>query len=264
MEEKELSLSSAGNNITKVKSLPPSMMKAAFVVINDENKTDKIKKGTDGRSLDGYHIMKLFRRYGFEPYYLHNPTKEEFLKYFDIFLEKTIGYLVFYYTGNGRIVKDGHSSIVFSDGRSQDNQLLKHIAEKKQESSILLHISDSCFKGSILDFTRKFKIVPPNVISIAAVNDTKEEEESDDEYEEEEEEEEEEEKSCKGKKYCCVHIEKGGQGVFAYHFRKAMTKNTKLTPNDLYSLIINDLERHNEKLSISSSNPELLDQDIFY
>lgn len=257
MEGKVKELSAAGNNITRMKSLPSTMIKAAFVVINDENKGDLINKGVDGRSRDGFHMMKLFRKYGFESFYLHNPTKVEFLKNFDYFLEKTFGYLVFYYTGNGVKASNGKNALLFGKKKVRDRELLQHILSKKQEDTVLLHISDSCHNGSVLDFNKNFKTVPPNVISIAAVNEELEKSIVQEGNEEEGEEEDENE-------YQCKHIEKGGQGVFAYHFRKAMTKNPRTSPNDLYEMIIDDLKRHNMVLSISSSSLELLDQNIFY
>ena len=243
--KKVLHLSSAGKDLTKHKKIPLSLAKTSFVLLNDNNESDNvIIKETDGRSVDAYHMMKLFQKYGFESYFLHNPTKELFLAHFASLLAITRGYFVFFYTGNGKTVEDQQESIVFSDGELTENDLVEIINKNKSSQCTLLHLSDSCYDKCILNLEKSFTKKPENMISISCFSNEPEKNQSDD--------------------IICKHVEKGGNGVFAYHFWKTLTNNPKMTPNMLCSIIENDLKRHKQGISITTTNPLLLDQNLFY
>ena len=255
-EKKVLHLTASGKDLSLHKRIPPSMSKAAFILLNDNNDSDKIIiKQTDGRSVDAYHMMKLFIKYGFDTYFLHNPTTDNFLKNFSNFLEVTRGYFVFFYTGNGKTNKKNRETIVFKDGEVNERFLLKIINEKKCKSSIFLHISDSCYDKCILDLSKDYDNVPKpdNMISISCYNNEKYRSESTEIDPDSEEDQ-----------FICKHIEKGGNGVFAYHFWKTLTNNPKMTPNMLCASIKDDLKRHKQSISLTTTNPTLLEQNLFY
>ena len=266
MEKKEeekpkkiLHLTAAGKDLSLHKRLPASFSKASLILLNDNNdNNDKIIiKETDGRSIDAYHMMKLFNKYGFETYFLHNPTKNEFLTNFSTFLEITRGYFVFFYTGNGKTNKKNAETIIFKDGQVSERFLLKLINEKKCKTSILLHISDSCYDKCIMDLSKDYDKItkPENMISISCFNTEKYRKESTELVIDNDDDDDQ---------FVCKHIEKGGNGVFAYHFWKTLTNNPKMTPKMLCASITDDLKRHKQEISMTTTNPSLLDQNLFY
>lgn len=108
---------------------------------------------------DALAVAGYMKQLGFELYFCHNPTSNDFKRYFLHFLNYSQEYLVVYYTGHGASVKDTNGdeddgfdeALVFDDNFVIDD--LAEIITKsgKPESSKVCLFSDCCHSGTIYD-----------------------------------------------------------------------------------------------------------------
>lgn len=240
----EEKLSSVAKSVTEG-DLPNDLDRAAIMIINDYNNT-KYDLGL-GPDNDGYHMSKVFTDFGFQVFYARNAKKERFLEILDHFFEKTKTHLLLYYVGHGTNIKDldgdeddgFDEAFFFVDGPVVDDVLLKHLCEKKNESSVLTLFTDACHSGSIWDIqggNTKGRTLPKNVISISAASDKQTAKQT--------------------------VVEKLEQGMFSYNLRKLLRTVPDANPFVVKKGMKSVLEKFGQTCNIALTSRELLEMPI--
>ena len=163
-----------GCDLQKMNSLPQDLNRCVLICCNTYTRPE-YSLGV-GPMNDALAVAGFMKQLGFELYFCHNPTSEDFLRYFRHFIHTTKEYLVVYYTGHGASVPDKNGdetdgfdeALVFDDNFVIDDILAQIISNcgKPQSSKVCL-FSDCCHSGTIYDL-KPGSSMPSNVFSLSA------------------------------------------------------------------------------------------------
>lgn len=241
-------IKNVGLDITNVPTtrLPASFDNVAYVCINTYVGT-RMSLG-EGPMNDGYNISKCLKTLGFVVYYIVNPKKKNYLDKLAYFFKNTKGHLSIFYAGHGTYEKDydgdeadgNDEALVFVDGNVIDDTLAKSLSDNKNPSSKITFITDCCHSGSIWDLQSKVmkdRPIPVNCVSISAASDKQTSKQT--------------------------VVERMEQGMFSYHFRKAVLANKTITPTALKTTMAANLRKYGQTVTIAATSPDGLTTPIF-
>ncbi|KAK8836375.1 hypothetical protein M9Y10_039718 [Tritrichomonas musculus] len=246
----ELALKQLNELAIDLKSLDASQLTEAprncFILCNTYNKP-QYKLGV-GPLNDSITVAANHKRMGYTVYFLHNPTSDVFLKYLPIFLQKTTQHLTVFYTGHGANVKDLNNDekdgldevIVFDENYITDDELAKIVRQNASGKAKVILLNDCCHSGTIWDLPtdiEKAKQFPANIICLSAAND--------------------DEQAKQGRRGF------NDQGFFTFLLFKEVRTNKAVNPRDIQSKITNLLVSYNQRVVVTPTRPELLDQPLF-
>lgn len=227
--------------------IPKNIVRCGFICVNTY-RSYRLNLGT-GPINDAVSIAKALKTYfGFEVYFLHNPTSKTFLKYLDFMLQNTDDHLVFFYVGHGTTLKDTQGdendgydeAFVFDDGNIVDDVLIDHLIKNKREDNYITLITDACHSGSIWDIQGgnvHGRQLPQNIISIAAAADSQTSKQT--------------------------MIDRLEQGVFTSNLAKCLKKQQDITPNQLKTAMKKILRSYGQTCTIASTTQSLMDEPLF-
>ena len=239
-------LMSAGVDLNR-HEVPDRLTKAAVAICNDYENSKYPALG-GGPNNDAFHILKICAPLGYKCFHLRNGKSKRFLEVLDQFLQNTTDHLVVFYVGHGTDVKDTNGdeadgydeAMVFDDGFVLDDLLVEHLMKYKNDDSIVTLITDACHSGSIWDLQSQVegRTLPPNIISISAANDRQTAKQT--------------------------IAEKMDQGMFTYHFKKALKAHPNATPLEIRKQIKPTLQqKYAQNVVIATTSEELLFKPIF-
>lgn len=232
-----------GCDLKKMNSLPTDLKRCVLICCNTYTRPD-YSLGV-GPMNDALAVAGFMKQLGFDLYFCHNPTSDEFLDYFFHFLKATKEYLVVYYTGHGASVKDTNGdetdgydeALVFDDNFVIDDKLAEIICKcGKPESSKVCLFSDCCHSGTIYDL-KPGSSMPPNVFSLSAARDSETAKQT----------------SVDGK----------DQGIFTFYFFKLLSQQPNLTPLTMEPIINQYLKKFDQHYVASATTPQILSEVVF-
>ena len=223
-------------------------MDKAFMICINTYKSFKLNLGSSPIN-DAFQLARIVKQAGYEVFFIHNPHAAIFLKYFDAFLQRTHGHLIFLYVGRGTSVEDlngdeldGYDeALVFDDGNIIDDVLVTHLERCKNPDNILTLLTDASHKDTIWDMEEKAangQPIPPRVRSLSAetklatVTVTPE---------------------------ACRRVE---QGAFAQGLTRCLRGDPKASPNDMKAQMESILREAGQVYTVGTTSPELLDQPV--
>jgi hypothetical protein len=229
-----------------ISRLPSSIERCAFLCVN--NYTSPSLSLGAGPLNDGVSMAKLAEIRKLPIYFLHNPRKATFLKYFEHFIKVTNDHLVFYYVGHGTRVRDTNrdeadgydEAFVFEDGTIIDDVLIQTLAKYKNPENQVTLVTDACHSGSIWDIQNgsiRGKPLPPMIMSISAATDAQTSKQT--------------------------IIERLEQGVFTYNMYKIVKDEPEITPSNLKARLVSVLKQYAQTCTISTTTPEIMDAVLF-
>jgi len=188
------------------------------------------------------------KTYGYDIYFLHNPSSKKFLDYLDVFFKRTTERLIFYYVGHGTNVRDldgdeedgKDEAFVFEDGIIIDDNLINHLIKYKNPSNTIVLVTDACHSGSIWDIQSGNVLgrqLPSQIMSVSAANDAQTAKQT--------------------------IINRKDQGIFTYNITKILTTNPSLTPIQLQEKMKSVLRQYGQTFIVATTSKELLDQPLF-
>lgn len=237
-----------GCDLKKMSTLPTDLRRCVFICCNTYTRPD-YSLGV-GPMNDALAVAGYFKQLGFDLYFAHNPTSEEFLRYFAHFLKNTKEYLVVYYTGHGGSIDDKNGdetdgkdeALVFDDNFVIDDTLAETIANSgKPDNSIVCLFNDCCHSGTIYDLKPgtlfNGKQMPPNIYSLSAARDSETAKQT----------------SVGGK----------DQGIFTFYFLKLLSQEPGLTPLTMEPKINGYLKKFDQQFMCCSTTPDVLAKPCF-
>ncbi|OHT11283.1 Clan CD, family C14, metacaspase-like cysteine peptidase [Tritrichomonas foetus] len=228
-------------------SVPPSLNKACFICCNTYQ-TVKYALGV-GPMNDSITVAKNHKDRGYQVFFLHNPTADEFLQFLPLFLKRTKDELTIFYTGHGASVKDKNGdesdgfdeAMVFDKGHIIDDKLVQILQDNANGKTRILLLTDCCHSGSIWDIqsAEKHNIkLPGNIISVSAAKDAQTAKQT--------------------------TIGNKSQGIFTYFFWKTLNANPTATPDEIANVINGNLKRFNQFLVCAETTPAMAKQPLFH
>ena len=227
--------------------IPKDIVRCGFICVNTY-KSYRLNLGT-GPINDAVSMAKSLKNYfGFEVYFLHNPTSKNFLKYLDFMFQNTADHLVFFYVGHGTSVRDTQGdeadgydeAFVFDDGNIVDDVLIDHLIQNKREGNYITLITDACHSGSIWDIQggavhgRK---LPENIISVSAAADAQTSKQT--------------------------MIDRLEQGVFTANLTKQLKQKQDITPAQLKTALTKILRKYGQTCTVATTTDSLMDEPLF-
>ena len=236
----------AGVDLNKYE-VPGQLQKAAFAICNDYTNSKYTSLGA-GPNNDAFHILKICGPLGYKCFHLRNGKSKRFLQVLDDLLQNTTEHLVIFYVGHGTDVKDTNGdeadgydeAMVFDDAFVVDDILVEHLMKYKNDHSVVTLITDACHSGSIWDLQSQVagRTLPPGIISISAANDRQTAKQT--------------------------YVESMDQGMFTYHFKKALKSNPNASPLEIRKQIRPILQqKFCQNVVIATTSEELLFRRIF-
>ena len=213
-----------------------SLNKVCFLLINNYEDEDKCL-GV-GPLNDGYLVSLIYKKLGFNIFYLYNPRKEEYLNFLDFFMKKTKIELTVFYTGHD-MSSTGSEGIEFINGSLSRNSIGNIIAQNCSGKARVLFITDCYEGGSVFDINSGYHqkdAQPLNMISFYVIKTDSPDS-----------------KDCQR-----TH------GIFTYYFCKIISQCPNITPDNLVDKINPSLNRFNEVFQCEISNEELADSKILF
>lgn len=219
--------------------------KVCFIICNTYTKAD-LKLGL-GPFNDGYLIGLNFHKQGYKIFYLHNPTTQEFINYFQFFLTNTHKTLTVYYSG--RLVSIPNSdprlpnttAIVFNEGQINTDEVAAIISENSSKNCKIILISECSCGGTICELTHCSNEgchELPNVISISAKVSPE---------------------VVANQKMKAHKL----QGLFTYYFCKVTSDEPGISPSHLEEMVNSYISRFEETAVVESANTVIESQPIF-
>lgn len=236
-----------GCDLQRISSLPNEHRKCVLICCNTYNKPE-YSLGV-GPMNDTLAVTSFMRNIGFQVFFIHNPTPNEFLHYFKHFVGCTKEYLLVYYTGHGGSIENTNNNekndkaevLIFDENFITDDILSEAIANSgKPESSTVCFLNDCCHNGSIFNFELgyfKGMRMPPKIFSISAIREPKSSTQT--------------------------SVGQKDQGIFTFYFFKLLLIDNELTPLSIEPKINQYLEKYNQKYICTSTSPEILNQAVF-
>ncbi|OHT05719.1 Clan CD, family C14, metacaspase-like cysteine peptidase [Tritrichomonas foetus] len=233
-------------NQRKPDSVPKNNLdKVCFLMCNTYTRAD-YHLGV-GPLNDAYTVAQNHHNMGFQIYFLHNSTKEEFLAFLEFFLKNTKKELTVFFTGHGASVKDKNGdesdgfdeAMVFDKGFIVDDDLALMLKNADGKCRVIL-LTDCCHSGSIWDIQSSKKTgqkLPPNIISLSAAKDSQTAKQT--------------------------TIGKKSQGIFTFYFWKFVNENPKITPKQLESKINVAIKKFNQCFVFASTSKGMENKPIF-
>ena len=235
---------------TNLKGASPSSIKPAdklcFICCNTYTKA-QYQLGV-GPLNDSVTVAMNHKKRGYQVFFLHNPTPQEFLTFLPLFMKQTKTALTVFFTGHGANVKDKNGdesdgfdeAMVFDTGHIVDDDLVKIICENCNGVVKVLLLTDCCHSGSIWDLQSAddhgLKL-PQNVISISAAKDSQ---------------------TAKQTK-----MNNKDQGIFSYFFWKLLNAEPKLTPKDLETKMNASLNKFKQHYTAFATSSNMMNQPLF-
>ena len=153
--------------------------KVCFMTINTYNR--KTYKLGSGPINDGYMIAMNHYRRGYQIYFLHNPSRLQFMSFTSFFLRNTKTALTIFYegrsttlVGNGdEVIKGKSEAIVFDLNYLKDHEMGELLSRNAKTECKVVLLSNCCGGPAIwcLDSNNFQNIeLPPNIISICVKN----------------------------------------------------------------------------------------------
>lgn len=242
-------------------SLPrDNLNKVCFLIINTYNR--KTYKLGSGPINDGYMIAKLHKNRGYQIFFLHNPSRDQFKQFTAFFLSNTKECLTIFYEGRsttlvgteGDVIKGQNDAIVLDLNYVKDIEMAKILELNSNDKCKVVLISNCCNGPAIwrLDGPsyQKFKI-SPNVISISAIKQLPEDKDNDSSSDSKSDDK----KKNNDKK-------NNSEGIFIYYLLKCENQNPKITPNEIADQINPQLNNHKLSLYYYSKTSDLDSQPL--
>lgn len=237
-----------GCDLKKMSNLPTDLKRCVFICCNTYTRPD-YSLGV-GPMNDALAVAGYFKQLGFDLYFAHNPTSEEFIRYLQHFVKNTQEYLVVYYTGHGGSIDDTNGdesdgkdeALVFDDNFVVDDTLAEVLANAgKPDSSVVCLFNDCCHSGSIYDLKPGGLFnghqLPPKIFSLSAARDSETAKQT----------------SVGGK----------DQGIFTFYFLKLLSQDPSLTPVTMQAKINQYLKKFDQQYQFSSTSAEVLNKPCF-
>ena len=227
-------------------TVPPTLDKACFICCNSYT-TVKYSLGV-GPINDSITVAKNHKDRGFQVFFLHNSTADEFKEFLPLFLKRTKDALTVFFTGHGAIAKDKNGeesggkdeAMIFDNGVITDDDLMNILHENANGKTKVLLLSDCCHLGSIWDIqsaAKKNLQLPPNIISISSDKD------------------ERTEKSNK--------VGTKSQGIFTHFFWKALNETPQSTPKQLGDALNQSLHKFNQHFVCAETSEDAVNKPLF-
>lgn len=237
-----------GADLSKMNTLPTDLTRCVYICCNTYTRPD-YSLGV-GPMNDALAVAGYFKQLGFDLYFAHNPTSNDFVRYLQHFIKNTKEYLVVYYTGHGGSIKDQNGdetdgmdeALVFDDNFVVDDTLAEVLASSgKPESSTVCLFNDCCHSGSIYDLKQgglfNGKQLPPKIYSLSAARDSETAKQT----------------SVGGK----------DQGIFTFYVLKLLSQDPSLTPLTLEPTINQYLKKFDQHYNCTSTSAEVLSKPVF-
>lgn len=235
-------------NDKKPYSLPrDNLSKVCFLIINTYNR--KTYKLGSGPINDGYMIAKLHHNRGYQVYFLHNPTRDQFKQFAAFFLKFTKESLTIFYEGRsttlvgteGDVIQGQCDAMVFDLNYVKDAEMGKTLENNANPDCKVVLISNCCNGPSIwcLDSPcyQNYNL-SPNIISISAVK----------QLPKDNNDEPSKRKDSKSN---------DTEGIFIYYLLKCEVQNPNITPNQISELINPELNKYGLSLYYYSTASNL-------
>ena len=236
-----------GCDLKKMSNLPTDLKRCVYICCNTYTRPD-YSLGV-GPMNDALAVAGYFKQLGFDLYFAHNPTSDEFLRYLEHFVKNTKEYLVVYYTGHGGSIDDQNGdetdgkdeALVFDDNFVVDDKLADVLASSgKPDSSVVCLFNDCCHSGTIYDLKPGLfngNQMPTKIFSLSAACDAQTAKQT----------------SVGGK----------DQGIFTFYFLKLLSQDPSLTPITMEAQINQYLKKFDQTYMCSSTSPEVLNKPCF-
>jgi hypothetical protein len=142
----------------RVREFPSAFEKVCFVVV-DSNSVFRQKLGPSPMN-DAHDFASTLYGQGYAVYFLGNPVRAQFLKFFDSFLCGTTTHLVLFYSGHGNAQKHKttgawtasgavYHPIQFADGDLDDADIAARLESLRQPGLRVTFVTDCCEPESI-------------------------------------------------------------------------------------------------------------------
>lgn len=245
MDQALKELNSLAKDLSKKPVIPKSMKKACFLCCNTYTKP-AYRLGV-GPLNDTITVALNHKKLGYECYFLHNPTPDQFMQFLQKFIAQTTGNLTVFFTGHGANVKDKNGdesdgmdeAMVFDTGHIVDDKLVQLISKANGRTKIVL-LTDCCHSGSIWDLQSAndhgLKL-PKNIVSLSAAKDSQ---------------------TAKQTK-----MKQKDQGIFTYYFWKIFNENPNCTVKTMEPKINAGISRFKQHFTIASTSPNMLSEPLF-
>lgn len=150
---------------TSLARIPRKMERSCFICVN----TNKSYRSNNGFAplQRAIKVAELYKSFGYETYYMHNPHRLMFTEYFGFFLERTHEHLVFAYIGQGGDIEGGPESIIFDDAPLEDDEFISLVNSERAPGLKITMFHDFAAHESV--FTNRQDSYDNNTICLSCV-----------------------------------------------------------------------------------------------